>query len=117
MILDADDWYAADGLENLYRLLEKSGDGIAFGGVARSKNGQLDLLSRAYIDVDNEISNRPISDLPYDFYNWLGPQGNMVRHSLVKENNLHFIDQRVADDVTFSIKPCSFHRQFLKHKR
>ncbi|KZK07631.1 Glycosyltransferase [Lactococcus cremoris] len=101
VILDADDWYAADGLENLYQLLEKSGDGIAFGGVARSKNGQLDLLSRAYIDVDNEISNRPISDLPYDFYNWLGPQGNMVRHSLVKENNLHFIDQRVADDVTF----------------
>lgn len=24
-----------------------------------------------------------------------------MRHSLVKENNLHFIDQRVADDVTF----------------
>lgn len=72
MILDADDWYAADGLENLYRLLEKSGDGIAFGGVARSKNGQLDLLSRAYIDVDNEISNRPISDLPYDFTTGLG---------------------------------------------
>lgn len=101
VILDADDWYAADGIENLYQLLEKSGDGIAFGGVARSKNGQLDLLSRAYIDVDNKISNRPISDLPYDFYNWLGPQGNMVRHTLIKENNLHFIDQRVADDVTF----------------
>lgn len=99
VVLDADDWYALDGLENMYNVLEKSGDNIAFGGVVRSKNGKIELMSPAYIE--KKAIHRPILDLPYDFYNWLGPQGIMIRNELIKVQNLHFIDQRVADDVDF----------------
>lgn len=102
VFLDADDWYDPDGLKVLADLLDESGDGIAFGGIMRSTNGQLFRGDPAYIEM--ETKNRPISDLPYDFYSWLGPQANMVRASIVFENNLHFIDQRVADDVTFFIQ-------------
>lgn len=102
VFLDADDWYAPDGLKVLADLLDESGDGIAFGGIMRSINGQLFRGDPSYIELDK--MNRPISDLPYDFYSWLGPQANMVRASIVFDNNLHFIDQRVADDVTFFIQ-------------
>lgn len=99
VFLDADDWYHLDGLRVLADLLDESNDGIAFGGLIRSINGELSLEELAYIEKDS--INREVSELPYDFYSWLGPQSNMVRASLVKDNNLHFIDQRVADDVSF----------------
>ena len=98
-ILDADDWFAPDGLETLANLLDESSGGIVFGGVVRSQNDEMELTTPAYVEMD--AINRDIEDLPYEFFNWMGPQGNMVRHSTVKENNLHFVDQRVADDVTF----------------
>ncbi|MDU0402433.1 hypothetical protein KF7HA_00736 [Lactococcus lactis] len=97
------------GLEIFYHSLEKSGDDLVFGGVVRSKNGQLELMTRAYNAQKSE--NLPISELPYDFYNWLGPQGNMIRHSLIKEHNLHFIDQRVADDVNFFYQALLFSKK------
>ena len=85
VFLDADDWYAPDGLKILADLLDESGDGIAFGGIMRSINGQLFRGDPSYIELDK--MNRPISDLPYDFYSWLGPQANMVRASIVFDNN------------------------------
>ena len=109
VILDADDWYDQRGLEIFYHSLEKSGDDLVFGGVVRSKNGQLELMTRAYNAQKSE--SLPISELPYDFYNWLGPQGNMIRHSLIKEHNLHFIDQRVADDVNFFYQALLFSKK------
>ena len=102
VFLDADDWYDVDGLKILSDLLDKSGDGIVFGGVLCSNNGQLSHWIPSYIEA-NRI-NYPINELSYDFYSWLGPQGNMVRASLVFDNNLHFINQRVADDVTFFLQ-------------
>ncbi|GFH39800.1 glycosyltransferase [Lactococcus insecticola] len=99
VILDADDWYDEKGLEILSNLLDQSKSDIVFGGIVRNQNGRMELFSPAY--VDQESIDRPVSELPYEFYNWMGPQGNMVRTSVVLEKNLHFVDQRVADDVTF----------------
>ena len=102
VFLDADDWYDVNGLKILSDLLDKSEDGIAFGGVLCSANGRLSHWIPSYIEANR--MNYPIDKLPYDFYSWLGPQGNMVRASLIFENNLHFINQRVADDVTFFLQ-------------
>lgn len=99
VILDADDWYAENGLETLANLLDKSESSIVFGGIVRVQNDRKELFSPAYVEKD--IIDRPISELPYDFFNWMGPQGNMMRTSVVIEHNLHFVNQRVADDVTF----------------
>ncbi|XHB96263.1 glycosyltransferase [Lactococcus garvieae] len=99
VILDADDWYAENGLETLANLLDKSESSIVFGGIVRVQNERKELFSPAYVEKD--IIDRPISELPYDFFNWMGPQGNMMRTSVVIEHNLHFVNQRVADDVTF----------------
>lgn len=106
VFLDADDWYAPNGLKALADLLDSSGDGIAFGGIMRSINGVLYRGDPSYIEMNR--TNRPINELPYDFYSWLGPQANMVRASIVYDHNLHFIDQRVADDVTFFIQILRF---------
>ena len=102
VFLDADDWYDVDGLKVLSDLLDKSGDGIVFGGILCSSNGRLSHWIPSYIEA-NRV-NYPINKLSYDFYSWLGPQGNMVRASLVLDNNLHFIKQRVADDVIFFLQ-------------
>lgn len=99
VILDSDDWYAEDGLKILSNLLDQSTSDIVFGGIVRNQNGKMDLFSPAYVERD--AIDRSIEDLPYEFFNWMGPQGNMVRTSTVKKFNLHFVDQRVADDVTF----------------
>ncbi|MBL1230704.1 glycosyltransferase family 2 protein [Enterococcus sp. BWB1-3] len=114
VFLDADDWYALDGLEMLANLLDKSGDGIAFGGIMRSTNGELFRGDPSYIELDT--MNRSIEDLPYDFYSWLGPQANMVRASIVYGNNLHFINQRVADDVTFFLQVLRFSKTVSQTK-
>jgi glycosyltransferase involved in cell wall biosynthesis len=106
VILDADDWYALDGLKILAELLDKSSAGIAFAGVAQSMDGEYTIKSPAY--VDGTYLNREIEDLPYDFYKFLGPQGIMVRKDLIQKNNLHFINQRVADDVTFFYEAMRF---------
>ena len=115
VFLDADDWYDPDGLKILSDLLDESGDGIAFGGVMCSTNGRLSHWIPSYIEFNR--MNQPINDLSYDFYSWLGPQGNMVRSSLVFDNNLHFINQRVADDVTFFIQVLHISRTISQTKK
>lgn len=100
VILDSDDWYDINALKYMSDLLDKTGDNFLASGVIQSVDGKLSLKSKPYF-YDGDFENRSIQDLPAEFYGWLGPQGLMVRRSLVIENNLHFVNQRVADDVTF----------------
>lgn len=100
MILDADDWYGLTALENLSNLMDDSQDNFAVGGIVQVNDKNVSAKSKAYY-MDGLQKNREIQDLPYEFYEFLGPQGIMLRTKLVLENNLHFVNQRVADDVTF----------------
>ena len=99
VFLDADDWYSYNGIETLVNLLESSGDSFGVSKISYIRHGEVSVLSPAY--SDREAKNRKYNDLPYEFYNWLGPQGIILETKLVIDNNLHFVDQRVADDVTF----------------
>ena len=107
VFLDADDWYDLDALHYLSELLDESGDDFAVSGLVQSTNGQISLKSKPYF-YDGDFKNRSIQDLPEEFYGWLGPQAIMLRHSLVTDNNLHFVNQRVADDVTFFYEAMRF---------
>ncbi|MCT0499924.1 MAG: glycosyltransferase family 2 protein [Lactococcus cremoris] len=100
VFLDADDWYDENALQYMSEILDKSNDDMGFFGIAQSINGKLSLKSKAYI-FDGNQTGRDIQELPTAFYEWLGPQGIMLRKDLVERNNLHFVNQRVADDVTF----------------
>lgn len=100
VILDADDWYGLTALENLSNLMDDSQDNFAVGGIVQVNDKNVSAKSKAYY-MDGLQKNREIQDLPYEFYEFLGPQGIMLRTKLVLENNLHFVNQRVADDVTF----------------
>lgn len=116
VFLDADDWYDLNALRYLSELLDDSGDGLAVSGLVQSKNGKISLKSKPYF-YDGDFKNRSIQDLPSEFYGWLGPQAIMVRRSLVIENNLHFVNQRVADDVTFFYEALRFSETITQGSR
>ena len=40
----------------------------------------------------------------------------MLRTSLIHNNNLHFVNQRVADDVLFFMKPCDFQNHYTRER-
>ncbi|MGO2742014.1 MAG: glycosyltransferase family 2 protein [Pseudolactococcus laudensis] len=116
VFLDADDWYDLEALGYLSQLLDASGDDFAVSGLVQSKNGEISLKSKPYF-YDGDFKNRSIQDLPSEFYGWLGPQAIMVRRSLVIDNNLHFVNQRVADDVTFFYEAMRFAKTITQGSR
>ncbi|QIW58427.1 glycosyltransferase [Lactococcus raffinolactis] len=115
VFLDADDWYDLDALRYLSQLLDASGDDFAVSGLVQSRNGEISLKSKPYF-YDGDFKNRSIQDLPAEFYGWLGPQAIMLRRSLVIDNNLHFVNQRVADDVTFFYEAMRFAKTITQGK-
>lgn len=115
VFLDSDDWYDLDALRYLSQLLDASGDDFAVSGLVQSRNGEISLKSKPYF-YDGDFKNRSIQDLPAEFYGWLGPQAIMLRRSLVIENKLHFVNQRVADDVTFFYEAMRFAKTITQGK-
>lgn len=115
VFLDADDWYDLNALRYLSQLLDASGDDFAVSGLVQSRNGEISLKSKPYF-YDGDFKNRSIQDLPAEFYGWLGPQAIMLRRSLVIENKLHFVNQRVADDVTFFYEAMRFAKTITQGK-
>lgn len=107
VFLDADDWYDLNALKYLSDLLDTSGDDFAVSGIVQSVNNHFSLKSKPYF-IDGDFQNRPIDDLSAEFYGWLGPQAIMLSTSLIHDNNLHFANQRVADDVTFFYEAMRF---------
>ncbi|GFH39799.1 glycosyltransferase family 2 protein [Lactococcus insecticola] len=115
VILDADDWYDENALAYLSQLMDESGDDFAVSGIVQSIDGKLSLKSRPYF-IDGEFRNRSIQELSAEFYGWLGPQGIMIRRELVTTHNLHFVNQRVADDVTFFYEALQFSQTITQGK-
>lgn len=115
VLLDPDDWFTNHGIQDLVELLEKSGDAFAIGGMVE-KNG------KRYRKVFNGTSfqngsNIDINTLPVSFYSWMGPQSIMIRHSLIKENNLHFPVMRTSDDQKFFFEAMHFSKRISQTKK
>lgn len=110
VFLDSDDWYDLNALNYLSVFLDKSQDDMIVSGLVQSMDGVLTLKSKAYY-VDGDFEHRSIQELPAEFYGWLGPQSIMLRTSIIKENNLHFIRQKVADDVLFFYEALRFSKK------
>lgn len=100
VFLDSDDWYDLNALKYMIQLLDTSEDNMAFTGMVQSVNGILSLKSKPYF-FEGDKFNRHIETLSSEFYGWLGPQSIVIRRSLIIKYDLHFIHQRVADDVMF----------------
>ncbi|MDN5984015.1 MAG: glycosyltransferase family 2 protein [Lactococcus sp.] len=115
VILDADDWYDEDALKYMSDMLDASGDDFGVSGIIQSVDGKLSLKSKPYF-MDGDFKNRSIQALPAEFYGWLGPQGIMVSRKVVIDNNLHFVNQRVADDVTFFYEAMRFSKTISQGK-
>ena len=115
VILDADDWYDEDALKYMSDMLDASGDDFGVSGIIQSVDGKLSLKSKPYF-MDGDFKNRSIQVLPAEFYGWLGPQGIMVSRKVVIDNNLHFVNQRVADDVTFFYEVMRFSKTISQGK-
>ena len=116
VFLDADDWYDENALKYMSEILEKSGANMGFFGIVQSINGKLSLKSRAYF-FDGVKIERDIQELPSAFYEWLGPQGIMLKRNLVDKHNLHFPSQKVADDVTFFYEAMRFSKKITQGTR
>lgn len=97
--LDPDDWYLETAMETLVSRLDASGDDFGIGGIIEVTDSRLKKVFAAI--SYQEVQNYPIEKLPAKFYSWMGPQGILVRHSLVKEHNLHFPIMRTSDDQKF----------------
>lgn len=116
VFLDADDWYDLEAMSYMTDLLERSGDGFAVTGMVQSANGHLSLKSKPYY-YEGEIFNRDINELSPEFYAWLGPQAIIVRSKLIHDNNLHFVKQRIADDVVFFYQAMRFSKRITQGDR
>ena len=116
VFLDADDWYDLDALAYMTDLLDRSSDDFAVKGMVQSVNGHLSMKSKPYY-YEGEIFNRDINSLSPEFYGWLGPQAVIVRSALIHDNNLHFVHQRVADDVTFFYQAMRFSKTITQGER
>ncbi|WP_251421502.1 MULTISPECIES: glycosyltransferase [Lactococcus] len=116
VFLDADDWYDLDALAYMTDLLDRSSDDFAVTGMVQSVNGHLSMKSKPYY-YEGEIFNRDINSLSPEFYGWLGPQAVIVRSALIHDNNLHFVHQRVADDVTFFYQAMRFSKTITQGER
>lgn len=116
VFLDADDWYDENALQYMSESLENSGDDMGFFGLVQSINGKLTLKSKAYF-FDGNKKERDIQELSSAFYEWLGPQGIMVKRSLIEKYNLHFPSQRVGDDVTFFYEAMRFSKKITQGER
>lgn len=106
VLLDPDDWFTVHGLKDLVEVLEKSGDSFAIGGMVE-KVGKKFRKVFSGTSFQNGI-NIDISTLPVSFYSWMGPQSIMIRHDLIKEQNLHFPIMRTSDDQKFFFEAMYF---------
>ena len=98
MYLDADDWIDEKAVETLADILEESGDDYAVGRTIRVRDNSEETVGawQSYIERRNV---KPL-DVPYIYY-YLGPQSRMVRASVVKDNNIEYIDLPFSEDKFF----------------
>lgn len=98
--LDADDWFAKDGLNAMYTALEKSGDDYVVGKTIQVESDKTKIIG----EYESYTERRNISpySIPHIFHH-LGPRARMIKSSLIKEHNIQFPEMKFAEDKQFFI--------------
>lgn len=100
MFIDSDDWLTLNGIEILYKLLEKTGDPYAIGRTVKAEDNKLTITGE-YNSCENRESIDPCS-IPHVFHH-LGPTARMMRADFLKEHHFRFPNMRFAEDKQFFI--------------
>lgn len=96
--LDADDWFAPNGLEILMDILDETKDEYVVG-----KTIKVEAKGESVIgEFASVLERRSISpfDVPHFFYH-MGPTARMMKVSLLKEQDIGFPEMKFAEDKLF----------------
>ncbi|UYG93855.1 glycosyltransferase family 2 protein [Cytobacillus firmus] len=96
--LDADDWLAPGGLEELCNILDDTNDDYAVGKTIKVQSASQSIIGE-FASIKERRSISPF-DVPHFFYH-MGPTARMVRLSLIKENDIGFPEMVFAEDKLF----------------
>src|SRR5690606_7500432 len=100
MFIDSDDWLTPNGIEVLYKLLEKTGDNYAIGRTIKVEDGKYTITGE-YNSCEDRESIHPCT-IPHVFQH-LGPTARMMRTDFIKQHNCQFPNMRYAEDKQFFI--------------
>jgi glycosyltransferase involved in cell wall biosynthesis len=107
LFADADDYFTDDFLQCLDKYKESSYDLIYFGidGI-NAKTKRENSRGRKYSRLMKDV----ICNQKYDAYKFTAyvPWGKIIKHSLIKENNITFDKTIVANDMMFSLKTACY---------
>ncbi|OIK11446.1 glycosyltransferase family 2 protein [Bacillus sp. MUM 13] len=98
IFLDADDWFAADGVETLYHILEETGDDYAIGKTIKVESAGESVIGE-FNSFKEKRSISPL-DIPHFFYH-MGPTARMMKLSIIKDHDLGFPDLKFGEDKWF----------------
>ncbi|WP_409302924.1 glycosyltransferase family 2 protein [Peribacillus sp. SCS-155] len=97
--LDADDWFAEDGIERLYSILEETGDDYVVGKTVKYTSDTDTAVVGEFASVEERRSITPFA-VPHFFYH-MGPTARLIKLSLLKENEIGFPDIKFGEDKLF----------------
>lgn len=100
MFIDSDDWLSRNGIEVLYKLMEKTGNPYGIGRTMKVEDKKL-VITGEYNSCEYRESINPCT-IPHIFQH-LGPTARMMRTAFLREHNCRFPDMRFAEDKQFFI--------------
>ena len=96
LFLDQDDWFDSDYIDTFYRAIKDSGADVAVGGYRRpDAKGKI-------------IMKRLLSGRGYYRFITAAAWGKIHRTAYLKENHIGFFDNKIGEDVVFSIQEATF---------
>lgn len=100
LVQDGDDWLDERGLEKLLEIAKLGNADFARGAVpVIIGNGEFERFAGWHSSY-GKYTHLDIKDLPM-ILNFLGPQGKIMKRSLILENNLHFPNMKFSEDKKF----------------
>ncbi|MCY9198259.1 glycosyltransferase [Bacillus atrophaeus] len=96
--LDADDWFAPNGVKILFDMLEENNVNYAVGKTIEMQvNGQ-----KAIGKHESSLKREKVSpfSIPHIFYH-LGPRARMMNLQFLKDNNIRYPEMKFAEDKQF----------------
>ncbi|ASB87145.1 glycosyltransferase family 2 protein [Bacillus sonorensis] len=96
--LDADDWFAPNGILSLYNILEESQVNYAVGKTIQVEAGGQKIIGK-YESVRKRLNISPLS-IPHIFYH-LGPRARMMRLDFIRDHKIRFPEMKFAEDKQF----------------
>lgn len=96
--LDSDDWLAENGLEQLYNILEETGDDYVVGKTIKVESESQSVIGE-FASVKERRSISPF-EVEHFFYH-MGPTARMMKLDMLKEHHIRFPEMTFAEDKLF----------------